>query len=101
MFIRNVCKYLYNTSIYVATYIPTYTCVYMTSYVCLYLCRNEVIKSTWIQNPTKRPTFAMIVQNLSSMCNFTDELNPQVAEDSTTHAEDAAESNGYISVLPK
>ena len=57
--------------------------------------------STWLQNPTNRPTFAVIVQNLSNICNFTNESNPQAAEDSTTHAEDAAESNGYISVLPK
>ena len=53
--------------------------------------------STWLQNPDKRPTFAVMVQNLSDICNFTDDSNPD--EDSTTHAEDSAESNGYISVV--
>ena len=52
--------------------------------------------STWLQNPTKRPTFAMVVQNLSDIFNF-----KSASEDSSTHVEDTAESNGYISVLPK
>ena len=56
------------------------------------------MKSTWLENPDKRPTFAVIVQNLSNIYNFTNDSNPD--EDSTTHAEDTAESNGYISVVP-
>ena len=56
------------------------------------------MKSTWLENPDKRPTFATIVQNLSNIYNFTNDSNPD--EDSTTYAEDTAESNGYISVVP-
>ena len=55
--------------------------------------------STWLQNPTKRPTFAVIVQNFSSIYNFTN--NSSQDEDSSTHVEDTAESNGYISIIPK
>ena len=55
--------------------------------------------STWLQNPTKRPTFAVIVQNFSNIYNFTNDSNPD--EDSSIHVEDTAESNGYISILPK
>ena len=55
--------------------------------------------STWLQNPGKRPTFAVIVQNLSNICNFTNDSN--LDDDSTTtRAEDTAECNGYISVVP-
>ena len=54
--------------------------------------------STWLENPDKRPTFAVIVQKFSNICNFTNDSNPD--DDSTTHAEDTAESNGYISVVP-
>jgi len=46
------------------------------------LYRNEIIASTWLEDPEKRPTFAEIVQDLSNIHNFTD---------------DTAESNGYIS----
>ena len=55
--------------------------------------------STWLENPDKRPTFAVIVQNFSSIYNFTNDSNPD--EDSSIHVEDTAESNGYISVVPK
>ena len=54
--------------------------------------------STWLENPTKRPTFAVIVLNFSNICNFTNASNPD--ENVSIHAEDTAESNGYISVLP-
>ena len=55
--------------------------------------------STWLENPDKRPTFAVIVQNFSNIYNFTNDSNSD--EDTSIHAEDTAESNGYISVLPK
>ena len=55
--------------------------------------------STWLENPTKRPTFAVIVQNFSNIYNFTNDSNPD--EDISIHTEDTAESNGYISVVPK
>ena len=55
--------------------------------------------STWLENPDKRPTFAVIVQNFSNIYNFTN--NSSQDEDSSTHVEDTAESNGYISIIPK
>ena len=54
--------------------------------------------STWLQNPDKRPTFAVIVQNLSNICNNCD---PNPNKDSSIYGEDTAESNGYISVILK
>ena len=41
--------------------------------------------STWLQNPDKRPTFALIVQNLNNICNNCD---PNPDEDPSKHAED-------------
>ena len=35
------------------------------------LCRNELITSTWLENSDDRPTFFMIVQKLSGICNLT------------------------------
>ena len=64
----------------------------------MYLYRNELMTSTWLQNPDKRPTFAVIVQKISNFCNNCD---PNSDEDSSIHEEDTAESNGYISVLPE
>ena len=64
----------------------------------MHLYRNELITSTWLQNPDQRPTFAVIVQNLSNINNFTNDSNCD--EESSIHGEDTAESNGYISVLP-
>ena len=55
--------------------------------------------STWLENPDKRPTFAVIVQNFSNIYNFTNDSNSD--EDTSIHVEDTAESNGYISVVPK
>ena len=55
--------------------------------------------STWLEKPDKRPTFAAIVQNFSNIYNFTNDSNSD--EDTSIHVEDTAESNGYISVLPK
>ena len=45
--------------------------------------------STWLEDPDDRPTFAVIVQKLNSICNFTETT---VTDD----AEETAESNGYI-----
>ena len=69
------------------------------NYVAMFLYRNELMTSTWLENPTKRPTFAVIIQNFNSICNFTNDCNPD--EDTSIHVEDTAESNGYISVVPK
>ena len=55
--------------------------------------------STWLQNPNQRPTFAVIVQNLSNIYNFTN--NSNCDEDFRMHTEDTVESNGYISIIPK
>ena len=63
------------------------------------LCRNELMTSTWLQNPDKRPTFAVIVQNLSNICNFTSDSIPD--EDCSIHSDHNVESNGYISIIPK
>ena len=77
------------------THIHNYIPVAWTSYVARYvatltirLYRNELITNTWLQNPNKRPTFAVIVQNLSNICN---DSNPD---------EDCS-SSGYISVITK
>ena len=55
--------------------------------------------STWLQNPDKRPTFAVIVQNLSDICNFTNDSS--LDEDPSLHADENVENNGYISVVAK
>ena len=55
--------------------------------------------STWLEDPDDRPTFAVIVQNLSDICNFTDDSNHD--EDPSMHTEDTAESNGYITIVAK
>ena len=65
-------------------------------YATLYLYRNEIIANTWLEDPDKRPTFTAIVQKLSSNFTIVDEL-----EDTIKDTEDTAESNDYISVLPK
>ena len=63
--------------------------------MCLY--RNELITNTWLENPDERPTFAMIVQSLYSIYNFT-ETTTIADEDST---EETTESSNYIRVLSK
>ena len=61
----------------------------------MYLYRNEIIASTWLENPNQRPTFAMIVQNLSSICN----LKELTVGDENSIDEDTTEDNGYIRVV--
>ena len=70
---------------------------YISNYVSLtlYLNRHEIITSTWLENPDERPTFAAIVQKLSSNFTIIYEL-----EDTIKDTEDTVESNGYISLLP-
>ena len=64
------------------------------------LYRNELITSTWLENPDERPTFATIVQSLRSICNFT-ETTTIADTDSIIDTEETAESSNYISILPK
>ena len=61
----------------------------------MYLHRNEIIASTWLENPNQRPTFAKIVQNLSSICN----LKELTVADENSIDEDTTEDNGYIRVV--
>ena len=58
----------------------------------IHLYRNELIKSTWLEDPDDRPTFTVIAQKLNSICNFTE---TSVTKDT----EETAESNGYINNL--
>ena len=72
-----------------------------TDYV-LYLYRNELITNTWLENPDERPTFATIVQNLKSIFGFTETTTIADADSINIDTEEEnAESNNYISVLPK
>ena len=61
----------------------------------MYLYRNEIIASTWLENPNQRPTFATILQNLSSICN----LKELTVADENSIDEDTTEDNGYIRVV--
>ena len=55
--------------------------------------------STWLENPDERPTFAVIVQNLSSICNLTETTTVTTAHENTLNdTEDTTEANGYISL---
>ena len=67
--------------------------------MCLH--RNELITNTWLENPDERPTFAMIVQNLRSIYSFTETTTIADADSIEDTEEENAESNDYISVLPK
>ena len=51
----------------------------------------------WLEDPEKRPTFAKIVQDLSSIYDFTETTD----EESIKDTDDTAEKNGYISIIPK
>ena len=64
----------------------------------MYLYRNEITESTWLENPDERPTFSMIVQKLSSICNFTESTAAVDAEDYIEDIEDTAKSSDYITV---
>ena len=55
--------------------------------------------STWLQNPDQRPTFAVVVRNLSNICNFTNNSNRD--EDCSIHSDNNVEDSGYISVITK
>ena len=67
---------------------------YRIYYICLY--RNELITSTWLEDPDDRPTFSQIVANLRTIGNFTEVVDE---EESIRDNEDTAESNGYIKVV--
>ena len=64
--------------------------VYINSNLIFFFNRNDIITSTWLEDPDDRPTFAGIVQKLNSICNFTETI--AVTDD----IEDTAQSNGYI-----
>ena len=59
----------------------------------VYLYRNELITTTWLEDPDDRPTFATIVQDINSVYNFTE--STKSGEDSIKDTENATESNGY------
>ena len=61
-----------------------------------YSCRNELITSTWIENPDERPTFATIVHKLSRNFKIVNEI-----EETIKDTEETTENNGYISIIPK
>jgi len=63
----------------------------------MYMCRDKLIKCTWIENPDQRPTFASIVQQLSR--NFT--IANELEETTNNTEEETTKSKGYISILPK
>jgi len=59
--------------------------------------RNELIKSTWIEDPDERPTFATIVQELSRSFTTVNEIEDTINDD----VETTNSINGYISIVPK
>ena len=74
--------------------------LYYISYIAItlyFLYRNELITSTWLEDPDDRPTFSQIVKNLSSICNFTEVADE---EESIKDNEDTAENSGYIKIVP-
>lgn len=52
----------------------------------------------WLEDPEKRPTFAMVVQNLRNIHDFKETTSD---DESIKDTKDTPESNGYISVLPQ
>ena len=71
------------------------TCM-MTSYIAtmFYTCRNELISSTWLEDPDDRPIFATIVQNLSIICHLGETLTND--ESCIKDTNDTAESNDHV-----
>jgi len=61
------------------------------------LYRNELIKSTWIEDPDERPTFAAIVQELSRSFTTVNEIEDTITDD----MESTNSIDGYISIVPK
>ena len=59
-----------------------------------FVYRNDIINSTWLEDPDDRPTFAMIVQNLNSICDFSEFSTTD--ESSIRDTDDAAESNDSV-----
>ena len=70
----------------------------MQLYIVIYLYRNEIIASTWLEDPKKRPTFAEIGEDLTNIYSFTE--TTETNEQSIRETDDTAESNGYISIIP-
>ena len=64
-------------------------------YTCIY--RNELIKSTWIEDPDERPTFAALVQELNRSFTIINEIEDTINDD----VESTNSIDGYISVVPK
>ena len=62
--------------------------------VTVHIYRNDIIKSTWLEDPDDRPTFAMIVQNLNSICDFSEISTTD--ESSIRDTDDTAESNDSV-----
>jgi len=60
------------------------------------MCRDELIKSTWIENPDQRPAFASVVQQLSKKFTIANELKETIND-----TEETTKSKGYISILSK
>ena len=79
------------------SYNSMYIAVGIYSYIRSYLYRNEIMSSTWLENPNERPTFAVIVQKLSSICNFTETTADMAVDNSIKVTEDAAGSSDNVS----
>ena len=60
-------------------------------FICIY--RNELITSTWIEDPNERPTFETILLQLSKILG---EMGEAIYDSVET-----TESDSYISILPK
>ena len=60
----------------------------------LHTCRNEIITSTWLEDPDDRPTFAAIVQNLSIIFDLSETLTND--DSSIKDTDDTAESNDHV-----